>query len=215
MGLKLVFRNILIGGFLISISACELGEKSKSDIEIIFTQDTLNVGYTYWWPESGPFIGNCGEELSFVFSGIITELDNPTDEAGPLYNSQNGIVAIDKVFKIKEIAEKTYANQKFFKTDSFNDLGFKVRDTVLVICYDYEGDYSIPGGKSILKINSFDDPLVKSIRKYIDNDENPVKLKKDIGLWATKDLGRALEKVILCKEEIDMGGDAPDISENE
>lgn len=215
MGLRIIFRNILICGFSVFLSSCEIGKKSKSDIEIVFAPDTLNVGYTYWWPESGPFIGNCGEEFSLVFAGIISQLDSPTDEAGPLYNSQKGTVAIEQVFKIKEIGKKTYAKQKFFKTDCFHDLGLKVGDTVLVVCYDYEGDYSIPGGKSILKINSLEDPLVKSIRKYIDNDENPVKLKKDIGLWATKDLGRALEKVILCKEKIETLEDDIDISENE
>lgn len=210
-----MFRAILLCSFLVSIGSCELGKKNKSDIEIIFTKDTLNVGYTYWWPESGPFIGNCGDELSFVFSGIISQLENPTDEAGPLYNSQKGTIAIDQVLKIKEIGEKVYANQKYVNTDCFNELGLIVGDTVLVVCYDYEGDYSIPGNKSILKINSYEDPLIKSIRRYIDNDENPVKLKKDIGLWATKDLGRALEKIILCKEEIETVEDPADISENE
>ena len=205
MGLKMAIRGILVCGILVFIHSCDLGKKSKSDIEITFSQDTINVGYTYWWPESGPFIGNCGQELSLVFSGILQNLDSPTEDAGPLYTSQKGVIEIDRVFKIKEIKENTYANQKFFSTDCFNESGLIIGDTVLVFCYDYEGDYSIPGGKSILKITSYEDPLVKSIRKYIDHDQDPTKLKNDIGLWATRGLGRDLEKIILCKEEMEAG----------
>ncbi|WP_373516366.1 hypothetical protein [Pricia sp.] len=165
--------------------------------------DTLDVGYTYWWPESGPFIGNCGQELSLVFSGTIKELEAPTNEAGPLYTPQKGIIAVEKVFKIKELGENTYKNQRFFVTDCFYKSGLGTGDKVLVICYDYEGHYTIPGSGSILKIDSFDDEAVASIRKYIDTDEDPEEIGKDVGLWATYGHGRALEDLIECRKEIE------------
>ncbi|MRI00977.1 hypothetical protein GH721_10600 [Kriegella sp. EG-1] len=195
------FKQILAFAIIgLIVIGCQ-SKHGKSEIEVIFTPDTLNVGYTYWWPESGPFVGNCGEELSLVFTGIINQIENTTEDAGPLYTSQNGIIAIDKVFKIKEIGPKTYANQKFFKSDCFYESGLRTGDRVLVFCYDYEDDYSIPGGQSILKIESLEDPLITSIRKYIDNDQSAHKLTKDTGLWATKNLGRALEKIIECQDE--------------
>lgn len=186
---------------VLMLSACS-GKKSKSDIEVLFTQDTLDVGYTYWWPQSGPFIGGCGEELSLVFSGTITQLMNPTNDAGPLYKPQEGIVEIEQVFKIKNLADKNYASQKFFSSDCFNELGLAVGDKVLVICFDYEGEYSIPGKQSILKLASFDDPLVESICTYIDSDQNALKLKDDVGIWAKKGLGRQLQAVMECEAEM-------------
>jgi hypothetical protein len=187
---------------LLSAASCDLVKKSKSDIEIEFMLDTLDVGYTYWWPESGPFIGNCGQELSLVFSGIVTNLEAPTNEAGPLYTPQKGVVTIERVFKIKDLGEDTYKNQKFFTTDCFYESGLGTGDTVLVVCYDYENAYTIPGTGSILKIDSFEDDAVKSIRKYIDADEDPKKIEKDIGLWASYGHGRALEQVIDCRGEM-------------
>ncbi len=184
--------------------------KSKSDIEISFIQDTLDIGYTYWWPQSGPFVGNCGEELSLVFAGILTELEKPNKNAGPLYTVQEGIIEIERVFKIKEIGINSYANQKFVRTDCFYDLGITVGDTVLVSCYEFEDAYSIPGGKSILKIRSFDDPIVTSLRNFIDSDQNPVKLKKDSLLWRTFELDKDLSRIIACREQ---SKDSVDVSE--
>lgn len=206
LGFRQTSRN-LIGLFFItcvvfSVISCDLVKKSKSDIEIEFMLDTLAVGYTYWWPESGPFIGNCGQELSLVFSGTIKALESPTNEAGPLYTPQKGVIAIERVFKIKELGENTYKNQRFIETDCFFKSGLGTGDKVLVICYDYEDDYTIPGSGSILKIDSFDAAAVTSIRKYIDADENPKKIEKDVGLWATYGQGRALENLIECQKEI-------------
>lgn len=206
--------NIFIKSFLLvlffNLISCS-PKKAKSDIEVVFTQDTLDVGYTYWWPQSGPFIGACGEELSLVFSGTVAQLMEPTDDAGPLYTPQEGIVEIEKVFKIKNLAENNYANQKYFSSDVFHGLDLKVGDTVLVVCYDYEGDYTIPGKQSILKIASFDDPLVTSIRRYIDTDQNALKLRDDVGIWAKKGLGRQLQEVMKCEEEMESG-DPSDIA---
>ena len=183
---------------VLSMYSCNRSKQTKSNLTIEFTQDTVAVGYTYWWPESGPFIGQCGDELSLVFSGTITDILEPTDEAGPLYSSQRGYIQIDRVFKIKELEGKSYTNQQFFVSDCFDGLELKKDDPVLVFCYDYENDLSIPGGQSILKINSLDDPLITSIKRYIDADQNPSKIKKDMKLWAKYGLDEVLERMIQC-----------------
>ncbi|HEA20461.1 MAG TPA: hypothetical protein ENH87_06035 [Pricia antarctica] len=211
MGLN--YRNSLTGLVLIfclgfAMYSCELVKKSKSDIEVEFKLDTLDVGYTYWWPESGPFIGNCGEELSLVFSGTIIDLKAPTNEAGPLYKPQQGVIAIEQVFKIKELGENRYDSQKYFTTDCFYDSGLGTGDKVLVICYDFEDKYTIPGSGSLLKIDSFDGKTVASIRKFIDSDQNPDKIEKDVGLWATYGHGRALEDLIACRDELENPSEA-------
>lgn len=188
--------SLLILSFLISCT----GKKSKSDIDIEFVQDTLNVGYTYWWEESGPFIGLCGDELSLVFYGTLTDLKLPTDDAGPLYTSQKGTIKIERVYTIKNVGENTYANQQFITSDCFDGLDLNIGDQLLVFCYDYEGGYTLPGEQSILKISGPDDPLISSVRRYIDSDQNATKLKKDVGLWAKNGLGRKLQEIIRCHE---------------
>ena len=186
---------------IFSFHACST-KKSKSDITIEFVQDTLNVGYTYWWEESGPFIGQCGDELSLVFSATITDLQQSSNEAGPLYNSQKGTVEINEVYKIKDLGDNNYANQKFITTDCFEGLDLSMGDKVLVSCYDFEDNYTIPGGKSILKITDLNDPLIASIRRYIDSDQNALQLKKEVSLWAKEGLGLKLEEIIKCAEEM-------------
>lgn len=188
---------------IFSLYSCNRSRPAKSDLEIEFIPDTLEVGYTYWWAESGPFIGQCGDELSLVFSGTITDIMEPTDEAGPLYTSQKGYIEIDRVFKIKDLGHKSYANQQFFVSDCFDRLGLKKGDIVLVFCYDYENALSIPGNRSILKINTLDDPLINSIKKYIDTDQDPSKIKKDMKLWEKHELDAALKRIITCSQPVD------------
>ena len=87
--------------------------------------------------------------------------------------------------------------------DCFDGLELKKEDKVLVFCYDYENDFSIPGGSSILKIDSLDEPLIASIKKYIDAGENALAIKNDIHLWDEYGLGEELERIIHCKEDTD------------
>ncbi|SHI53469.1 hypothetical protein [Pseudozobellia thermophila] len=198
MGLKPLVL-ILVSAYLCLGTSCKR-TRSKSDIDIEFTSDTLEVAYTYWWEESGPFIGYCGEDYSLAFAGTITDLENPTHDPGPLYTSQWGTIALDRVFKINNPPSGGYENQKYFRSDCFNDLELSVGDKVLVFCYEYEGGLSIPGDKSILKIGGMDHPLVKSIKNYIDADQDPLAIQKDSTLWGAYGFNDKLAQHIRCRQ---------------
>jgi len=199
MGKKLLFLVSIIGIGL--FNSCRF-KNQKSTIEVAFVQDTLNVGYTYWWPEKAPFGSVCNIYNSLIFVGTITQMGAPNNEAGPLYTSQTGVIEIEQLFKLKSLEENPYKNQKFIKTSCFYESGLAVNDTVLVFCADYEDNFSIPGNECIIKISGFDDPLITSIRRYIDKGDAVLTLEKDIGLWATHNLGRKLEATINCHKEM-------------
>ena len=172
----------------------------QNEQEINNHLDTLNIGYTYWWNSSGPFIGLCGENYSLVFLGVVEDIKSPVRDSTLSYTSQEGIIEITEILKSMKLEKEKYNGQKYFSSDCFYNSGIKKGDTVAVFCYEYEGSYCIPGPKSIIKIDGFKDSLVKSIRKYIKTGENPIAIKKDLQLWKSKGFATELKQIIECKE---------------
>lgn len=174
--------------------------------------DTLKVNYTYWWPSGGPFIGLCGDEYSLVFTGTITRLNKPSgpfkshDKTITLYTPQTGVVKINEVkFKkapgecSKDTTGHEYNGEAYFSSDCFNESRLKEGDKVIVFIYSYEGEYSIPGN-SVLRINNFDDSIVKSVDKYIKNNQDPLSIKDDLIIWSKYGLDKTLKKIIECRQ---------------
>lgn len=172
----------------------------KTDQSISTIADTLRVGYTYWWPQSGPFIGNCGTRYALVFLGTVQHIGKPVKDDDMLYTSQKGSIKIDEVLTSRTLKKNRYNKQKFFVSDYFYEQDVKEGDRVLVFCYEYEDNYSIPGGKSMLKIKGDNDPILLSIKRYIQSGQNASALKKDIALWKNYELDTELMQVIECRE---------------
>ncbi len=171
----------------------------KSDVEISLDHsDTLTVNYTYWWPQSGPFIGQCGERYAFVFLGTIISVEEEDEKLH--YISKKGVVKIDSVLVANAIKKDRYEKQHFFVSDCFEHIEVTAGDQVIVFCYEYEGNYSIPGVKSVLKITNDEDPILEPIKRYIASKQNALVLQKDIALWEKYDLVSHVKQIISCKE---------------
>ncbi|PKA98410.1 hypothetical protein B0O79_2096 [Flavobacteriaceae bacterium MAR_2009_75] len=197
MGVRFLLLSFILG--CLCLTACK-NSNSNTDIEIEFTQDTLQVPFTYWWEESGPFIGYCGENYSLVFVGTITDLETENKDAGPLYHSKRGTIALEKVLKIDNPNSQEYISQGYVTTDCFYGLDLTVGDKVLVFCYEYEDGFSIAGGSCIIDIGGLEHPLVKSIKTYIHENQDPLAIEKDSTLWGAYGFGEKLAQHIRCKE---------------
>jgi hypothetical protein len=200
MNYKIIILLLTISIFF---TYCQTPNKNKIENKTVRNIDTLQVDYTYWWSNSGPFIGLCGDEYSFAFLGIVKEIDKPIKQTQALAISQRGSIEIVKVLKTRKLIKEEYKNQKYFSSSCFYNSNLKKGDKVMVFCYEYEGSYSIPNKKSIIKINEFDDQIVKSIQKYISANQNPTAIKKDLNLWSKRGFGDDLKQLIECREEMD------------
>lgn len=163
-------------------------------------QDTLLVAYSYWWPQAGPFIGNCAQPYSLAFIGTIRNIEQPLPKGeGQSYISQWGTISIDEVLAKRTLENEHFHEEAYTAFDCFNGTAFKQDDRVLVFIYEYEGGYVIPGSEAIIKISGENDPKVKSIRTYITSNYDPLTIETDLNLWKEIDQADALKQLIDCK----------------
>ena len=122
--------------------------------------DTLNVPYAYWWPNTGPYLSyqSTNNEFSFAIFGIVTKLDSVIQK--PLYNAQNCTIEILEIIK----ENKFYKGQKYFSSDCFFQSNLQIGDSVMVFCYDYENGLITPGLSSVIKTNKYSKSYIKSIK---------------------------------------------------
>ena len=120
-----------------------------------FNPDTINVGYTYWWPNVNPLLNFTADKCPLVFIGQVSSLGKVImpDEEEPPTIIQKGTIEIISLIKHEGLSKQKFSGQKYFSSDCFYNSNLKIGDRVLVYCYAYEGMYSIPGKKSILKIS--------------------------------------------------------------
>ena len=110
-----LIRFLLISFLLISnqLYSQDFSEEELRNRQNLF-KDALNVGYTYWWPQSGPFIGNCGQKYSLVFLGEIKKIEPPAEDSTRLYTSQRGFISIDRVLTVRPLKRHPFEKQTIF-----------------------------------------------------------------------------------------------------
>jgi hypothetical protein len=158
--------------------------------------DTLHVGYTYWWNSSEPIMGIYGRGYALIFTGVVTEI-SPADDYNDdvIYASQFGTIEIMQVLHSKKLKDASLENQKYFTSDCFYTSGFKKGDTVLVFCFEYEGRYAIPGHRSIVELDGMDDPFLHLIQLYANNNLDKDIITNHLDIWKNKGLVYTLEEL--------------------
>ena len=200
MNRKLCFLLLLVLIPLYLLPAQNTTKKSYPKNKILNSKsDTLSLGYTYWQSDSGPFTGACGNKYALVFLGTISTIYTPTFNTKSLYTPQKGTIKITEILKKENLTKKQYSTQKYISSDCFYNTGLQKGDSVIVFCYEYEGSYSI-SKKAIVKIKKEDAPLIVSIKKYINSQQDPLSIEKDIILWEEKGFGNELKQIIECKK---------------
>lgn len=186
------------------------------------TTDTLELAFAYWAP-SGIFSGSDCSVLAdnIIFTGTVTKLYEPSkpylvggdnainkDSTNLLYVPQSGVIKLNSILKVSDVQDPMaedgaprYNSEHFFVSDCFYNSGLKEGDKIVAFVGVYEGLFSIFDNRDVLKIESFDDPIISSIKTYIEagSKATPLTINNDAEIWHKH--GYDLKNVIKCWTE--------------
>lgn len=189
-----LFCVLLCTNSVLALNGAVFDVPGGSSTENNCIDDTLHVGYTYWWNSSEPIMGIYGREYALIFSGVVTEIspyDDYYDEDhvdDVIYDSQFGAIEIVEVLHSKKLKEVHMEGPKFFTSDCFYNSGLNKGDSVLVFCFEYEDRYAIPGYRSIVKLDNMNDPFLRLIQLYVKNNLNREVILSHLDIWKNKGL---------------------------
>lgn len=192
-------KVLLLGLTIIALGVSSTHKPISPDTSKISLQnnDTISVGYSYWWPYSGPFLFPREESVALVFYGKIVRVGPPMEDSNLLYISQTGVVKIEEIYHRKDVERWNYKNQSYFKSDCFYGMDLKPGDPVLVSCYEYEKSYAIPGVKSVLPLKDGDQKVLQSINKYFKGKYK--NLLRDSTIWEQYELKNQFKNAVNYK----------------
>ncbi|MCI5055910.1 MAG: hypothetical protein MRY83_07360 [Flavobacteriales bacterium] len=167
--------NKLVLVVLILLSSMNLKSQNRFNYE---SKDTLYAHYTFWWLLHGPF----AHKPQMYFIGELTHLREEID-TNSLARGREGTIRIKEVLHVVDTERQKYRGQKYFNVDCFPEKPMKIGQKFLVTVNEYEDNYVMPGGQSLLKIDSYEDPKVESLRKYVAADFNPNAILSDTATW--------------------------------
>lgn len=185
--------TVLIIGLTDSFTLSE--STSVSHVDSKENIDTLRVGYTYWWPQSSPFINPCGGGHSLVLYGEIADMQEPIFDEDRLYTPQTGVIKIIDVLYLSEGKQQHYNAEEMMVTDCFYEAGLDTGQQVMVFCYEYEDYFSIPGKECIVPISGPTDNVLLSMLKYYTAEKDVKEILESSEHWEEK--GYSLEMKML------------------
>lgn len=158
----------------------------------------INTILTDGYSETGPFFEGQKRECYLVCTGEVNEI-------GKLYAYDEIKACADITFTIHEVLFSKDAGKQDYENEPYCMAGcldiMPPGTKVLIFIYEQNGEYTMynnywSGSKSILELTAFDDPIVQSVKKYMDANQNPQILKDEVSIWEEYGLGKELENLL-------------------
>ncbi len=173
--------------------------------------DILRPGVAWWQPLGGPFRGLCADPWSLGILAVVDAMrSTPAVEDDSLPGrspSREGDLRILEILHAQALPKESLPLRKGRPGTELRVSvggspleGLAVGDTVMAFLYEYEGRHTFPPNP-MLKIRSSRDPVVSSLRRFVQSGFSPLAIETDTALWRPYGCDSTLKQAVECHRD--------------